>query len=150
MAAFASRDAVGGLALIAIGLFFALHGQSNYTIGELRSMGPGYLPTVLGYVLAVLGLLLLVASLRQAPERIGPFAWRSFVAVLIGIGVFAFVVERFGMVPGVVALTLVCGVAEPGRRLLPLLALAGGLAAIGVLVFTIGLELQIPAFRWGA
>lgn len=141
---------IGGIALIVIGLFFALYGQSNYAIGELQRMGPGYLPMVLGYVLAMLGVLLALASLRRMPERVGPFAWRSFIAVLLGMGVFAFVVERFGMVPGVVALTLVCGIAEPGRRLLPLLALAGGLAAIGVLVFTIGLELRIPAFRWGA
>jgi len=146
----ASRDAIGGLALIVIGLFFALYGQANYAINTLRSMGPGYLPMVLGYLLATLGLLLFVTALRQAPERPDPFAWRSFLAVLAGIGAFAFVVERFGMVPGVIVLTIVCAYAEPGRRLLPTLLLAAVLAAIGVLVFTIGLKLQIPAFRLGA
>ena len=141
-------DFIGGLALIAIGLFFALYSSSSYTFGELRRMGPGFFPTVLGWVLAGLGVVLSLSATSGAVERMGAFSWRPFVTVLLGLSVFALTVERFGMVPSTVLLTGIVAFGERGFRPLRTLVLAAALAAIGVLVFSWGLGMPIPAVRW--
>jgi hypothetical protein len=141
-------DFLGGLVLIALGLFFALHASANYSMGELRRMGPGFFPVALGGVLAGLGVVLLVSSLTGPIQRLGGFAWRPFIAVVAGLSVFAVMVERFGMIPSTVVLTGIVALGERRVRPWRTLLLALALAAIGVVVFSWGLGLPIPAVRW--
>lgn len=141
-------DFIGGLLLIAIGLFFALYGSAHYPLGELRRMGPGFVPVALGYLLAGLGAMLLLWSLFGVIERLNGFAWRPFITVLAGLSAFAFLVEKVGMVPSTLAITAIVALGE--RRFNPVrtAVLAVALSVIGVLIFSWGLGLPIPAFRW--
>ena len=72
-----THDLVGGLAVAAIGAFFALYG-GQYTMGTAARMGPGYFPTILGWVLAVLGLLVALPACFRSGEpivRSAPGCW---------------------------------------------------------------------------
>lgn len=139
-------DIIGGLLLIAVGGWFMLH-SGNYNMGTLRRMGPGYFPVVIGGMVILFGFLVLVPGMLRIGTMPKP-EWRPFVTICLSVLAFALVAEPFGLVPATVALTLVAALAEPGFRPVRTALLALGLSAIGVLVFTQGLGIPIPAFRW--
>jgi hypothetical protein len=141
-------DFIGGVLLIAVGLFFAFYGSGHYAFGELRRMGPGFFPIVLGYVLAGLGVILLISAMTGVIERVGSVQWRAMVAVLLGLSVFALTVDKIGMVPSTILLTVIVAFGERRFRPVRTLVLAALLAVISVSIFTYGLGLPIPAFRW--
>ena len=62
------RDFYAGGLMLLIGLGIALKGLS-YRAGTLMHMGPGFLPTALGVLLAILGITIAVAGL--APSEPG-------------------------------------------------------------------------------
>jgi hypothetical protein len=148
MRRFAHIDFLSGVLLIGVGLFFAIYGGANYQFGELRRMGPGFFPVVLGYVLSGLGVVLLISSFTGPLERLGEINWRSFFAVLAGLVAFAFLADKVGMVPSALVMTFVVAFGERNYRWVRTTILAVVLAVIGVLIFTWGLGLPIPAFRW--
>jgi hypothetical protein len=141
-------DFLSGVLLIGVGLFFAIYGGAQYQFGELRRMGPGFFPVVLGYVLSGLGVVLLISSFTGPLERLGEINWRSFFAVLAGLVAFAFLADKVGMVPSALVMTFVVAFGERNYRWVRTTILAVVLAVIGVLIFTWGLGLPIPAFRW--
>ena len=65
MASFKGRDRKdfnAGVLYIVIGAFFAIFAK-NYPMGTAVRMGPAYFPTILGWILVVLGLIILVRSI---------------------------------------------------------------------------------------
>ncbi len=142
------RDLIAGLLLVVLGLFFALYGHANYPLGELRRMGPGFFPIALGYVLAALGLLIVLPALRPTADALDRFAFRPFFTVLVAIAAFAVAVPRFGMIPATILLTLISAFAEFRFVVVRTLLLAIALSLMAVLIFTYGLGVPIPAVRW--
>jgi len=139
-------DIIGGAVLIVFGAWFMLH-AGGYNMGTLRRMGPGYFPIVIGGLVILFGALVLVPGMLRAGTMPRP-EWRPFLTISFSVLAFALIVERFGLIPATVTLTGAAALAEPGLRLVRLALLALGLSAIGVLVFTQGLGIPIPAFRW--
>ncbi|MBC9206376.1 tripartite tricarboxylate transporter TctB family protein [Roseomonas aerophila] len=138
-------DIIGGVALIGGGAWFVLH-STGYNMGTLRRMGPGYFPVIIGSLVCLFGILVMVpAMFRQGTLPVPD--WRPFVAICLSVLVFALVVERLGLVPATVCLTFVAALAERVKPLQVVL-LAAGLCVIGVVVFSKGLGIPIPAFRW--
>lgn len=144
------RDLAGGLACIAIGLFVVRHASRHYTVGELARMGPGFFPFVLGWMLAGLGALIAVLSLRRTVQALEPPPWRprALAAVLAAVVVFALLVERAGLVPATLALTLVASAAERPYRWRRSIGLGLALALLAWLIFTVGLKMTLPAFAF--
>lgn len=141
------RDVVAGALLVVVGLSAALYATGHYPTGTLRRMGAGMFPMMLGYLLAGLGVLILVPALFRAGDLPVP-DWRPLVAILVGISAFAVIVERFGMVPAIIGLTA-CVVFADGRpRALRTLLLACALSAIAFVVFQLALGIPLPAYRW--
>jgi hypothetical protein len=62
------KDFWSGLMFIGSGLFFAFWAMAFYQMGTAVRMGPAYFPTVLGFLLAVLGALVLLESVTLEPE----------------------------------------------------------------------------------
>src|SRR5438309_4758192 len=62
------KDFWSGLMFIGSGLFFALWAIGFYQMGTAVRMGPAYFPTVLGFLLAVLGALVLLGSFTLEAE----------------------------------------------------------------------------------
>jgi hypothetical protein len=56
------KDFWAGLMFIAFGLFACIYAYASYQMGTAVRMGPAYFPTVLGGLLAVLGLLVLIEA----------------------------------------------------------------------------------------
>lgn len=140
-------DIIGGAIMVAVGLWFMTHALESYSFGNLRRMGPGFFPAVLGGLIAVFGVLIILPALFRKGAPLG-FELRPFVMVCLSIGVFAAVLERLGMVPAIFALVICAGFAKPGFKLVETLLLCAFLAFSAVAVFIWGLGIPIQAFRW--
>lgn len=144
-----SRDLVAGTVLVAVGIGVAAYAAANYRLGEVTSMGPGIFPLALGVVLVGLGLLIAVVPMLRTAEVVIPeFNGRALLSVLAAAVTFALTAMPFGMFPAVVLMTLVSTLADPQFRLLPAIGLAVVLAVGATLLFSVGLGVSIPPFRW--
>lgn len=140
-------DIIGGLLLVAAGLFVAFYALQHYSMGTATRMGAGYFPAVLGFLLAFLGLLLVVPALRRPGERPVPHL-RPLFTILLAVTAFALSVRQVGMVPATFLLVGLAALAQHEVRLVPTLILAAGLSVLAVLVFAKGLGVLLPAFIW--
>jgi hypothetical protein len=140
-------DIIGGAVLLLFGAWFFRYATAHYAIGELRRMGPGFFPAALGLLVAGFGALLLLTALfrRGALPRPAP---RPVVAILAGGLAFTYLVEPLGLVPATVALVGFAALAERRVRPLRTAILAVALSALAVTVFSWGLGIPVPAFRW--
>jgi hypothetical protein len=144
MNAFARRDALAGLAALAVGLFVVWH-SLDYRIGTPRRMGPGLFPLTLGALLVVFGLAAALQGLRAAGSGVAVRV-RPMLAVCGALAVFGLTVERLGFIPAAVLLLFVTGLAEspPKWRALAILSLT--LAPASWLLFVGLLGIPAPAF----
>lgn len=142
------QDIVGGLLLIAIGLFAAIYAYSSYRLGTVARMGPGMVPVILGALLVFLGGLLLVPALiRGIPTTIS-VEWRPLIAIGLSVFLFGVTVDRFGMIPAVVLIAVMCSFADNKLRPLQVAALALVMCIVAVGIFNVGLGMPIRIFRW--
>lgn len=141
------RDFVAGLMFTTFGLAVAWI-SSGYEIGSARAMGAGYLPLVLGGLLAVIGLVIAGAALRQGPPslpRVSPrIDWQPLLAITATVVLFALVIQVAGVVLTTAAVVIVSRLARRGYAWWETLILAAALTAVSVAVFYYGLGLQFP------
>ncbi|NGM20677.1 tripartite tricarboxylate transporter TctB family protein [Roseomonas stagni] len=140
-------DIIGGIALILFGIWFHFHARADYSLGDLRRMGPGFFPAVLGILVAILGALTIIPALFRPGELPVPKI-RALVAIIAGGLAFAWAIEPLGLIPATVLLIAIVTQAEPAPPVLRTAILAVSLSAMAVLVFTVGLGIPIPAVRW--
>jgi hypothetical protein len=148
------EDLVSGLIFVGIGLgaiFIAL----GYPMGTAARMGPGYFPSILGGLLALLGLAIVVKSLgvaqageEEREKRVGLGdallrLLRPLVFVASALVAFAYLLPRYGLVLAVVSLVLISTFADHKPRLFSAIPLAAIMAALVVLIFVRGLGLPI-------
>jgi hypothetical protein len=133
-----------GLSFGGFGLFMSLYAATHYNIGTAIRMGPGYFPTCVGALVALLGLALLVGSLRVEGPRLPALALRPVVLVLAAGVVFGYLLKPFGLVISTVVLVLVSAAGGHEFRWGEVLVLAAGLAVFAVAVFVYGLGLPFP------
>ncbi len=143
------REFISGATLVAIGLFVALYATTHYEIGEAARMGPGYFPAALGWILSVLGVIVIVFSFRQAIHALKPppFALRPFLAVVMAVAAFSAMIERFGLMPTAVVLTVIASLAGMHFKLGKAVLLGVSLAVLSWLIFTVGLQMTLPPFK---
>jgi hypothetical protein len=134
-----------GLLFIVVGIAFMVLAR-EYRFGTPARMGPGFFPTVLGGILAALGLsLALPALVRDGPGLSRP-ALRPALAILIAIVVFALLLAPVGFVIASGALILIAAFADPDLRLLESIGLTLFLIAFSVVIFV--LALGLPMNLW--
>lgn len=141
-------DLIGGGALILFGVWVGYYAGTEYSIGSLRRMGPGFFPAAVGWLVALFGVLVFVPALFRHGEHPWP-AFRPLVTIIAGGLAFALLIEPFGMVPAAISLVVVAALAETGFRPIRTAILAVVLAALAVVVFSKGLGIPVPAVRWG-
>src|SRR5882762_196898 len=95
------RDYYAGALVMLLGAGAALVG-SRYDIGSLRRMGPGFFPTVLGILLAFIGVLI-AGSASLSPSTGGAEAgmrpdWRGWFCIVSGAGLFIGLAAHAGLV----------------------------------------------------
>ena len=135
-------------------LFLLLGGAAiwlarGYMLGSAARMGPGYFPTVLGGLLALLGLILAGRGLVVDGQAIMRFHWRHLLLTLGSVILFGATLPHVGMVVSIFVLVIMSAFAGHDFRPREVAILAAVLAAGSVAVFVYGLKLQFPVWpKW--
>ena len=140
-----SKDLWAGLIFIGFGVGFMSLAPS-YDIGSLARPGPGFFPAALATLSILIGVATAVRGLRVKADRIDRFAIGPFVVVILSMVAFAVTIERFGVVPAIIATTLVASYGSRDYRWQTRLAAAVLLTAFCVIVFVFGLGLPLKLF----
>ena len=132
-----------GLAIVAQGL--------TYRMGSLTHMGAGYVPVVLGTLLALVGAT--IGALAE-PADFGdaasaPTEWRGWLCILGAVLAFVVLGSYGGMVPATFAAVFIAAMGDRGNRPRDAALLAAGITVVGVVIFSYGLKMTFALFTWG-
>ena len=146
------RDFYAGGLMILFGLIMALKGPT-YQLGTLMHMGPGFLPTVLGVILILLGIAIAGTALTAAegedesilPEKPEWLAWGCILASPL---VFMLFGSYGGMAPGTFACVFVAAMGDREATIKNSAILAAVITIFGVGLFAYILQVPMPVFAW--
>lgn len=139
------RDLLGGLLMMAIGIFAAVYAQ-RYDMGQLHRMGPGYFPVMLGSLLAILGFFIALPALFRQGTKI-QIQWKSLLWVLASLLLFAGLLEKLGLILATIISVIASTMASdlPWRSKI---VLALSVSLITYLIFSYGLGMYLPTWPW--
>jgi hypothetical protein len=111
-------------------------------------MGPGFFPHILGWILAVLGVLIaLPAWFRRSAEPL-QVQWKNLVFVLAAVVLFALTLRTLGLVLATVIAVFVATLADEDISWRGRVLVAVGVAALTVAIFIGGLRMVLPVWPW--
>ncbi len=142
-----AAEFTSGLVIVAIGCFFFFSAY-DYRMGTMTRMGPGFVPHWLGAVGMLLGA---IVSL-SAVGRVGPLpsvAWRPVLAVLVAIGAFAILLRPFGLIPAVLATTIISMLGNPKATVLSVVVTSVVVAVLCWAIFIEALTLPMRPLWFG-
>jgi hypothetical protein len=140
----ALKDLLAGGMFIAFGLAFAF-GAFDYAIGTPLNMGPGYMPLVLGLMLAGLGAAIVVKGfIAGSDEPLGGVPWRAVILVTAALIFFGVTVRGLGVAGALVGTSFLASLGRRETSPLEALAIAVGLSVASVVIFIIILQLRLP------
>ena len=142
-AVWGSKDFWSGMIFFGVGAAFAGLGR-HYPMGTTMRMGPGYFPTVLGGLLALIGFILIVRALLQPGPSVGRLAYSKLGLVTLSNVLFALLLRRLGLACALMLLVVVSAYASKRFRWPVALTLAVGLAVGSSIIFVWLLGLPIP------
>ena len=147
------KDFWSGLMFIGSGLFFALWAMAFYQMGTAVRMGPAYFPTMLGFLLTVLGAAVLLQSLAMEPEGDQavhtPF---NIIDLLIVVAIYAVLIllsqnmgssSDYAIHGGTIIVSLLTAVFRPDAK--PLVLVTAATIAYGYLMKPLGLVIATAA-----
>jgi hypothetical protein len=143
---FLSKDFLAGVMFIAFGLT-ALWFGCNLASGTPVRMGPGYVPHMLSYILLVLGFFISLFALINGGEIVETPRLRPIAMVTIGLVVFALMFETTGMFPSLAALILISSLGGDEFKLVEVIGNILVLTVLCILVFKVGLNMNIDVLR---
>jgi len=141
-----SKDFLSGVMFIAFGLTALWFGR-HLQMGTSVRMGPGYVPHMLAYIMLVLGFIIAVVALYSGGDIVEAPRWRPITMVTIGIVVFALLFETTGMFPSLVALVLIASLGGDEFKLIEVIGNIIVLTILCVLVFKVGLQMNIAVIN---
>jgi len=137
------KDFWSGLFFIAVAVgFIGLSRQ--YNMGNMHRMGPALFPTMVGTLLAGLGLVMTLRSFAIDGPPVPRFHARPILISLIAIVLFGVALQNSGLVAAVTALVIVGAIASSESRVLETVGLTLALIVFSVAVFVWLLGLPIP------
>jgi len=137
------KDFWSGLFFIAVAVgFIGLSRQ--YNMGNMHRMGPALFPTLVGTLLAGLGLVMALRSFAIDGPPVPRFHARPILISMIAIVLFGVALQNSGLVAAVTALVIVGAVASSESRVLETVGLTIALIVFSVAVFVWLLGLPIP------
>ena len=153
------KDVATGLLFAAIGLATVV-GASDYPLGTMRSIGPGYFPIMIGIVLALLGAAIAFQGVsfrgavdvstgqdrQQDRDDDEGIAIRPLIMITLAVVAFGVTVRPFGLAIATVALVTVSSLAGREFGLLKVVLLSVGLIALSWLTFIY--LLGLPMTLW--
>ena len=142
------KDFCAGLIYLVIGAVAIGLGR-ELPMGTALKMGPAYFPTVLGWLLALIGLISLVRSFVQKGEPIPKFAWKPLLLITVATVVFGLLVRGAGFVIALPLYIIMTAYASVHFRWVPTLVIAAVATFLCALVFIKGLGVPLPLIgRW--
>jgi len=143
---FLSKDFLAGVMFIAFGLTALWFGRDLATGSTVR-MGPGYVPHMLSYIMLVLGFLIAVIAMFYGSEPVEAPQLRPIVMVTAGLVAFALLFETTGMFPSLAALVLIASLGGTEFKATEVAANIAVLTVLCILVFKIGLSMNIAVLK---
>ena len=145
------RDYYAGALMLVLGVGAAVTG-TGYKFGTLARMGPGFMPVMLGIVLAFLGLLIAGTALGSSEPDDAKFMppnpqWFGWLCIIAGPIAFIVLGQFAGMIPAVFACVFVCALGDKTATYKSSLVLAAGVTFFGVLLFHYLLNIPFPLLR---
>jgi hypothetical protein len=116
----------------------------DYPFGTSFKMGPGYFPTVLGVLLALVGLAVALRGVWRPGAAVGALAWRTILLILSATVLFGVLLRGAGLIVAVAVLVMIGAYASRYFRWGTAALLGAGMAAFCLLVFVKGLGMPIP------
>ena len=163
------RDFWSGLMFVVVGVVFAV-GATHYSMGpacppndpcaanlwaRLSQLsahpGAGYFPLGLSLLLALLGAVVLFKSLTiesEGGDKVGSFAWRPLIVIVVAIASFGFMLEPLGLALTVPVLIGISSLAGDEFHWKGVVANAVVLTVGAWIIFVWGLKLTIPVWPW--
>jgi hypothetical protein len=143
------RDYYAGGLMVLIGGGAAVVG-SQYQMGSLTRMGPGFFPTILGILLAILGIVIAgTAAYSATPATEGPAMrpdWRGWLCIAGGAFLFIALAGHGGLAPATFACVSVAAMGDRTNSWKEAALLAAGVTVCGTLLFSYLLQISIPVF----
>ena len=143
-----NQDFWTGCAFMAFGVGTVALSQA-YPLGSAARMGPAYFPTVLGALLAAIGLAVLLKSLVSAEGgRVeGVHVW-LLVRILVSVAAFAVLLVPLGLVLTTLIVVMLAAWAGHEFRFGEALLSAAVLALLSYALFIWGLNQTMPVWPW--
>ena len=139
----APKDFWAGLLFIAFAAV-ALYAARNYSLGGAGRMGPGYFPVLLGGLLALIGAVLVGRSFFAPGEPVTRTQFLPLAIIVVSVVLFGVLLQHFGLVIALVAVTVVSAFATRESKPLEVAALTAVLVVFSIGIFVQGLKLQLP------
>ena len=136
-------DLLAGIVFIAVGAL-GLYAGRDLRMGAAAMMGPGYLPTIVSSLIVLIGAVVTLMGLLRSPEALDAVRLRPLLIILVSVAGFAFAAEYLGFVIASAWLIGAASIADREARLKEILASIVLLTLFGILVFIVGLGVQMP------
>lgn len=146
------RDFYAGGLMILLGLVAAYKGP-GYQLGTLMRMGPGFMPTALGIILILLGLVIAGGAINTEDgedEDVLPEhpQWRGWACILAGPVCFMVFGALSGFIPATFTCIFVSALGDREATLKSSFVLSFVVTAFGVLLFHYLLQVPMPLLTW--
>jgi hypothetical protein len=142
-------DYLAAALISAVGLLYFV-GSYEYDMGTSRHMGPGFLPRAYAICAVVLGIFILIGSMRQKSidrSALDYRFFRSFIGIIASIIAFALVIPKFGLIPAAMVSVILAGLGSEYFKVSTTLWMAVVTSLATWLVFSVLLGLPIPGLK---
>lgn len=138
-----AKDFWSGLLYIFFGLIAVVMAR-DYGMGTALKMGAAYFPTVLGWLLILIGAISLIRGFIIPGTPIGALAFKGLVMVVGATLIFGLTVRGAGLAVAIPILIVISAAASSRFSWKSTLLMAAGLTLFCVLVFLKGLGVPLP------
>ncbi len=142
------KDLGAALIYLAVGLS-AIYLGGDLPMGTAMKMGAAFFPSVLGWLLAIIGVISLVRAFIRKGGPIPKFAWKPLLLITGAAVVFGLLFRGAGLLVALPLFVVMTAFASVKFRWGPTLALAAVATIFCALVFVKGLGVPLPLIgRW--
>ena len=141
-----NKDFLAGLMFIGIGVA-AFVAALDYPFGSTVRMGPGYFPRVLAGIIIFFGIITMLKGLRVQDAVKNVWGWRALAWITLSLVLFGWLMDRFGMIPALVAMFFCSAYAGHEFKWKEVTILTVIMTVFAIGVFVIGLGLPYPLIK---
>ncbi len=141
------QDVGAGLMFIAAGAL-GLFLSRNYPVGTALRMEPGYVPRLLCWGIAGVGVITAARGLLIGDTPLTRWHWRPLVFVLGGLIAFRYLIEPGGLVAATIVCVVLGAIGSREVKATDTLLLAAGLAVatVALFIYALGLPMRMWPF----